>query len=612
MSLPIREYYNLLKEYLKPYKRMVALLGGLIAGLSILELVVPQVIGSFIQGTQSGAVASGLVRDALLVLGLVLLKMATSVGSSYLSQRLGWKATNDLRTRLIDHALHLDMEFHNTHAPGKMIERIDGDVTLLSNYFSFFTLQLFCNLLILTGVLAYTFWQRWWIGLVLFSASLLAGLVIVRVSSIAILPYKRWREALTAFSGFLAEYLGGRLAIRASNARSFLMRGLWKVMQDYGHAITRNTVASETVYNLPTAVNYVVQVLILGICAYLYLSGKMDLGVVYILYSYSGMIVSRLGRMGDQVTWLQSTSANITRIQTLLATESKVVDPRAGTLEAGDPGPHEPQVVGIRFQKVSFGYEASRKSTGSEADDRSGSGEKERVLNEITFEVQPGKVLGLLGRTGSGKTTLTRLLFRLYDPDEGSICLFHSKGSSTPMDLRDLPLARLRRQVGMVTQEVQFFRASLRDNLTFFKDDVPDDQITRAIQDMGLGDWLRSLPEGLDTILEAGGGLSAGQAQLLACSRIFLYRPDIFILDEATSRLDPLTENLLKRAVERLVGTCTMIVVAHRLETVEHADDILILENGRVVEKGGRAQLASNPSSIYSGLLHKGLADLLA
>jgi ABC-type multidrug transport system fused ATPase/permease subunit len=188
----------------------------------------------------------------------------------------------------------------------------------------------------------------------------------------------------------------------------------------------------------------------------------------------------------------------------------------------------------------------------------------------------------------------------------------YGKHYPTPLDLRDLPLAALRSRIGLVTQEVQFFRASLRDNLTFFKADVPDTQIKQVIEDLGLGEWLRSLPGGLDTVLEGGAGLSAGQAQLLACSRIFLYHPDIFILDEATSRLDPLTESLLKRAVERLVGTCTMIIIAHRLETVERADDILILENGRVLEKGPRAELANDPASNYSGLLHKGLADLLA
>jgi ATP-binding cassette, subfamily B, bacterial len=611
MSLPLRQYYALLREYLEPYRGMVALLGVLIASLSLLELVIPQVIGRFIQGTQSDAVMSSLIRDGLLVLGLVVLKILTSVGSSYFSQKLGWKATNALRSRLVHHALHLDMEFHNAHTPGELIERIDGDVTLLADFFSFFSLQVVCNLLIMLGILAYTFWERWWIGLVLFGAVILAGLVIIRVSRIAVLPYKRFREATSAFSSFLAEYLGGRLAIRASHARSFLMRSLWQVMQDFRKAIVDVFVAGETVTHLPPAVNNVLQVLILGFCAYLYLSGSMQLGVVYILYAYSGMIVSRLGRMGNQVSWLQSASANITRIQTLLATESRVVDRGAARSETRDPRTEKRQVVGLRFEAVSFGYETSTKPTQRATDGSQVFREKEKVLRDVSFEVLPGKVLGLLGRTGSGKTTLTRLLFRLYDPDEGAIC-FYGKNNPTPMDLRDLPLAALRSRIGLVTQEVQFFRASLRDNLTFFKADVPDAQIKQVIEDLGLGEWLQSLPNGLDTVLEGGAGLSAGQAQLLACSRIFLYHPDVFILDEAASRLDPLTESLLNRAIERLVGTCTMIIIAHRLETVERADDILILENGRVLEKGPRAELASDPASNYSGLLHKGLADLLA
>jgi ABC-type multidrug transport system fused ATPase/permease subunit len=611
MSLPLRQYYALLREYLRPYLGMVALLGALIAGLSLLELVIPQVIGRFIQGTQSDAVAASLIRDGLLVLGLVVLKILTSVGSSYFSQKLGWKATNDLRSRLIQHALHLDMEFHNAHTPGEMIERIDGDVTLLADFFSFFNLQVVCNFLIMFGILAYTFWERWWIGLVLFGAVILAGLVIIRVSRIAVLPYRRFREATSDFSSFLAEYLGGRLAIRASNARSFLMRSLWQVMQDFRTAIVNTFVAGETVTHLPPAVNNVLQVLILGFCAYLYLSGSMELGVVYVLYAYSGMIVSRLGRMGNQVSWMQSASANITRIQTLLATESRVVDRGAARPETYEQRTDKRQGIGIRFEEVSFGYENSAKPIRRATDGSQVIRGKENVLKGVSFEVSPGKVLGLLGRTGSGKTTLTRLLFRLYDPNEGSICLYE-ENNPTRIDLRDLPLAALRRQIGLVTQEVQFFRANLRDNLTFFKADVPDAEIRQVIEDLGLGGWLRSLPAGLDTVLEGGAGLSAGQAQLLACSRIFLYHPDVFILDEATSRLDPLTERLLKRVVERLAGTCTMIIVAHRLETVERADDILILESGRILEKGPRAELANDPASIFSGLLQKGLADLLA
>jgi ATP-binding cassette, subfamily B, bacterial len=233
------------------------------------------------------------------------------------------------------------------------------------------------------------------------------------------------------------------------------------------------------------------------------------------------------------------------------------------------------------------------------------------VLDGVSFELAAGKVLGVLGRTGSGKTTLTRLLFRLYDVDEGGIVL-HGR------DLRTVPLSDLRRHVGMVTQDVQLFEATVRDNLTLFRaydrsrPPIADADILTAVETLGLGDWLRGLPDGLDTVLKSGGqGLSAGQAQLLAFTRVFLRDPKLVVLDEASSRLDPATEHLLERAIDRLLAGRTGIIIAHRLRTVQRADDILILENGRCLEYGPRAALAQDPSSRFARLLQTGLEEAL-
>ena len=234
------------------------------------------------------------------------------------------------------------------------------------------------------------------------------------------------------------------------------------------------------------------------------------------------------------------------------------------------------------------------------------------VLQDVSFRLRPGTVLGLLGRTGSGKTTLTRLLFRLYDPDKGVIRL----GDTAPLtDVRQVPLVDLRQRVGMVTQNIQLFHATVRDNLTLFDDTIPDQEILQVIQDLGLWDWYRSLPQGLDTELESGGGgLSAGEAQLLAFARIFLQDPGLVILDEASSRLDPATEHLIERAVDRLVHAPrrTAIIVAHRLGTVQRADEIMILEKGRIGEHGSRVALANDPASRFHSLLQTGLEEVLA
>jgi ATP-binding cassette, subfamily B, bacterial len=231
--------------------------------------------------------------------------------------------------------------------------------------------------------------------------------------------------------------------------------------------------------------------------------------------------------------------------------------------------------------------------------------EHELVLCGIDFNLAPGRTLGLLGRTGSGKTTLTRLLFRLYDSTQGDILL----GGKV---VHQLPVQELRRRVGMVTQNIQLFHATVRENLTFFDPAISDEAVLQALRDLGLWDWYVSLPQGLDTELESGGGgLSAGEAQLLAFTRIFLRDPGLVILDEATSRLDPATEYRIEQAVDKLVQNRTAIIVAHRLGTVQRADDILILEDGQVYEYGERAALAADPASRFSHLLRTGMEEVL-
>ena len=211
----------------------------------------------------------------------------------------------------------------------------------------------------------------------------------------------------------------------------------------------------------------------------------------------------------------------------------------------------------------------------------------------------------MLGRTGSGKTTLARLLFRLYDPTAGQIAL-------DGVDIRQARLRDLRQRVAIVTQDVQLFQASVRDNLTFFDRRIPDERIHEVIEELELGEWYQSLSDGLDTRLETGGrSLSAGEAQLLAFTRVFLRDPGLVILDEASSRLDPATEQRIERAVDKLLKDRTAIVISHRLGTVQRADGIMILEAGRVIEHGEREGLASDPSSRFYGLLETGLEEVL-
>ena len=201
---------------------------------------------------------------------------------------------------------------------------------------------------------------------------------------------------------------------------------------------------------------------------------------------------------------------------------------------------------------------------------------------------------------------MARLIFRLYDPQSGCIEI-------NGEDVRNAHLETLRRNIAIVTQDVQLFRASVRDNLTFFDRSISDEQILATLEELELADWYRSLPQGLDTELDTGSrSLSAGEAQLLAFTRVFLRNPGLVILDEASSRLDPATEQRLERAVDKLLQNRTAIIIAHRLGTVHRADEIMILDAGRVSEYGDRKQLAADPDSRFYQLLQTGLEEVLA
>lgn len=314
----------------------------------------------------------------------------------------------------------------------------------------------------------------------------------------------------------------------------------------------------------------------------LYQVGAISIGTVFLILNYSWRITAPLSNLTQQLEELQRASASIRRIRELLG-EKMVVGEGTGK------GLQLEGALEVELAGVSFAY------PGTDA-----------VLRDVSLRLGAGKVLGVLGRTGAGKTTLTRLLLRLYDPNVGSVRL-------GGMDLREVAPREVRERVGMVTQEVQLFAASVRDNLTFFNKGVSDGRVTEALESVGLGEWLVALPQGLNTPLTGGGeGLSAGEAQLLAFARVFLRDPGLVILDEASSRLDPATERRIERAVDVLLRGRTAVVVAHRLATVQRADEILILEGGRVAEYGGRAALAVDPVSRFGGLLRTGLEVALA
>lgn len=576
-------YRSLLWTYLGPQWARVLVLALLLVVTLGLQLASPQILRRFIDDAMAGAPLDGLVWLALLFLGAALALQAVQVAEVYVAETVGLTATNHLRADLTLHVLRLDPPFHAAHPPGELIERTDGDVATLSNFFARLIVSLVGNVLLLGGVLVLLIEVDWRIGLLETTCAALGLGTMHWLRKLATPRHARLRQASADLFGMIEERLAGTEDVRANGGGPYVVKRLLERTR----ALLWSTLAAHTAgwgsFQAASLWLQLGSVASLGLAASFYLAGEVTIGTVYLVFAYTESLRRPVIAITRQLQDLQQAAASVGRVRDILAERSAIVDGPGTPLPAG--------ALAVEIEDVSFSY-----ADGSP------------VLHDVAVSLRPGEVLGLLGRTGAGKTTLARLLPRLYDPTAGTIRL-------GGVDLRDTAVDELRSRVGVVTQDVQLFHATVRDNVTFFDRALSDARIEAVLTDLGLGPWLASLPDGLDTKLApGGGGLSAGEAQLLAFARVFLKDPGLVILDEASSRLDPATERLLEHAVDRLLEGRTAVVIAHRLATVGRADRILILEDGRVVESGERAALGADPGSRFGRLLQVGLeaAEVLA
>lgn len=575
-----KNYRELLARYLLPYWPQIALTALLLGGDIALQLLNPQLLRIFIDDISNAGISAGLTGIAALFISVAILQQIVKIGATYVSERLGWNTTNALRVDLTRHLLYLDMSFYKKHTPGSLIERVDGDITAMANFFSQFVVKVLGNLLLLAGILVVLLLQDWRIGLAFTGMTLLSLLVILSVRNVAVGSWKTFRQASADLYGFLEERITGTEDIRASGAHAYILNRFYHYARTRLRTARKARLLSAIVWCSPMIPTGIATVASFVLILWFYQAGAMTLGMAFLIYFYTRLIFQPLDTLTEQLDDFQKANAGFVRINELMRVTSE--------LEDGPGVDFSSNSLTIEFDHVSFGY-----------------GEEEMVVRDLTFTLAPGEVLGLLGRTGSGKTTITRLLSRMYDPAQGTIRL-------AGHDLRQACLADLRSTIGMVTQNVQLFHASIRDNLTFFDSTITDEHILEALNTLGLQGWLKRQPDGLDTLLAAsGGGLSAGEAQLLAFARVFLKDPAIVVLDEASSRLDPVTESLLERAIDRLLAGRTAVIIAHRLSTVSRADTIMVLEDGQICEYGPRAQLASDDNSRFSYLLHTAHEEVL-
>ena len=584
MSQEFQRYRELLQTYFWPQRMQVGLLIGLILLDNALQLLGPNLLSRFVDlAVNTSTTSAELQTLAGVYLITMLFRQGARMAATYVGETAGWRAANRLRADLARHTIALDMSYHKQQTPGIMIERIDGDVASLNRFFSQMVLQIGGSIILLLSTVGVLFYYNWKLGVMMLMFIMLSALILTSLRNVAVPYWEAGREAAAQLFSFLEERLAGIEDIRGLGSSAHVLRRLDVLMATKNRYDIQGRVYGGVTWIVPLALAAILTILILGFGSWLYLAGQISIGLIVMTLLYGEMVVWPIRTIAQEIDQLQQASAGILRVVDLMSKKSRLVD---GTQELSAVVP------AVTFDHVTFAYP-------------DGESVEAPVLTDVSFHIPAGAVVGLLGRTGSGKSTLIRLLFRLYDVTGGSIKI----GDHA---LPEYQLASLRSRVGLVTQDVQLFYATVRDNLTFFNRDISDDKLLDALRTLGLERWLSQQPQGLDTLLAANGAVSAGEAQLIALARVYLKQPQVIILDEASARIDPETEKMLEVALDTVLAGKTTIIIAHRLQTVRRCDYIAILADGQLQEFGGEADLRNTPESRYATLLRSGAVEELA
>ncbi|MDQ4133083.1 MAG: ABC transporter ATP-binding protein/permease [Actinomycetota bacterium] len=566
---------RLLVETLRPERRPAAAVLALLFVALALRLAMPALLGRFVDEAIAARPLSRLTTIAVVYVSTALLVEGLQLAVTWGSVNLSWRAGNRLRERLARHAVRLEMGWHGRHSPGQLIERIDGDVEALVVFFTNVLVHVVGNTVLMVGMLtvASVIDQR--AGLLLGLSVVAGAWVLVRLRAAAVPARELEREANAVLYGDLEERLGGLEDLRANGAGRYALHRLHANSARSWSAARRAALLGDGSYAFAAVTFSAGSIATLALGFVLHDRGLVTVGEVVALFRYSEMMRQPLERISEQLKEFQKAVAGARRAAALLDTAPALADGPLGA-EALPTG-----ALSVDFDGVTFAYQPGSVP----------------AVRHIDLHVAPGVHVGVVGRTGGGKTTLGRLLLRLWDVQQGAVRL-------GGIDVRQLHQSVLRRRVAVVTQDVELFEASLRDNLTLFGTTSATDQALVSVLDrVGLGAWLAGHERGLDTPLRGPRSLSAGEAQLLAFARAFIADPDVVVLDEASSRLDPETEERITAATDALLRGRTALIVAHRLATLDHVDEIVVVEQGEIVEHGRRCQLVQDPASRYARLL---------
>ena len=587
-----------LGKYLKREKKRLILILLILIPVALAGSIQPLLVGqaiSVLRGEDTIAFFNNLPKELTinLIIGIlfitVLLRLGLQGFQSYNIQSVGQRLTARIRNDLFAHSMSLSLRFHDKMPVGKLLTRLTSDVDALSEVFGSGAVGVLADFVSLIVISITMILIEWRLGLILLIVQIPVTLFILWLQKRYRKQNYKVREELSQLNANFQENLQGLEVVQMFRRQSLNGQNFFKTGTNYKHAVNGTIFYDSSISAFIEWVSLAAVALVISLGGYMVTAGGMGLGTLTTFILYSQRLFEPLRQLAERFTQIQGGLTAVERISELLEKKIEIYDHINHKAENKELLNSNKTVLGeVLFENVSFFYR-----------------EDEPIINDLSFKIKPGDHVALVGPTGSGKTTLIRLLCRLYEPQKGNIYI-------DGQNIKSIPIDSLRKQLGVVLQDTFLFSGNVADNLRL-DSSIDNQRLKDVCSDLGLDNLLRKLPNGLDTyIRERGGNLSSGERQLLSIARVAIRDPKILIMDEATAFMDPSTEATLQRDLDRLLEKRTALVIAHRLATIEASDRILVMRKGSLIEEGTHEELRAL-GGLYSQLAElqeKGLATI--
>lgn len=569
------EIIKRLMAYAKPYTKQFILVGIVMLFSIAYDIIAPLIVG-WIQKTIVGEFKLSQLFTAVGVYASILIvSMASSYIQAIVLQKTGQRIISHMREDLFTHIESLSHEQMNLIPVGKLVTRVTNDTNAISMMFTNLLVNLIKNCFIIVGVLAAMLCLNYELTLMVLCFVPFIVLFTVIFRKFSRKAYRKVKDCTTDINTYLSENLSGIKITQIFNRENEKMRDFRKKSNDLGKA------KQEQIFVFGIFRPLVYMLYISSVMCLLYLGGKgyfdntsflgqtLTSSTVVTFYMYISKFFNPIQNLAEQFNWLQSAFASAEKVFTIMDIEPKLIDaPDAIELE---------EVRGeIEFRDVWFSYIPN-----------------EWVLKGVSFHVKPKDTVAFVGSTGSGKTTILSLICRNYEFQKGQILI-------DGIDIRKIKISSLRRHFGQMLQDVFLFSGTIRSNILLREEGISDEEVMEACRYVNADHFINKLEDGLDEIVrERGNNFSAGQRQLLSFARTIIHKPAVMILDEATANIDTETELLIQDSLEKMMNIGTMLIVAHRLSTIQHADNIIVLSHGKIVEQGNHHELLAKHGRYY-------------